>query len=104
MRLDAMLGKTSIGIEEKIQGPTLFEARRNASSFAASSNGMLQRGRRPYPIPATELINSNQRRFDGMYEEDVKVTYYSNPRIFSHRTERDETMEMGVLYREIEDD
>ena len=44
------------------------------------------------------------RRWKDSFEEDVLVTYYSNPRIFSCRTERDDTKKPGVLYRDIEDD
>ena len=55
-----------------------------------------------------DLYSENFRpaasRWDGISEEDVKITYYSNPRIFSCRTERDDTIEMGVLYRHLEDD
>ena len=37
------------------------------------------------------------RRWGGKYEDDVKITYYSNPRIFSCRTERDDTKKPGKL-------
>lgn len=60
MRLDAMLGKSTVGIEKKIQEPTVFEARRNVSSFVGDSHGILQRGRRPYAIPAASLLNRSQ--------------------------------------------
>lgn len=43
-------------------------------------------------------------RWEGLYDEDVKITFYSNPNIFSKRTERDDTMEPGELYREMEID
>lgn len=51
-----------------------------------------------------EEFRPSARRWEGMYQEDTLVTYYSNTRIFSHRTERDDTIEMGELYTDIEDD
>lgn len=53
-----------------------------------------------------DLYSENFRpaasRWDGIYEEYVKITYYSNPRIFSCRTERDDTIEPGELWTEEE--
>lgn len=51
-----------------------------------------------------EEFRPSASRWDGLFEEDTLVTYYSNARIFSSRTERDDTIEMGVLYRHLEDD
>ena len=65
MRLDAMLGKSTVGIEKKLQEPTVFEAKRNVSSFTGDSHGILQRGRRPYSIPAAPLLNRSQGHYKG---------------------------------------
>lgn len=51
-----------------------------------------------------EDFRPSASRWDGLYEEDTIVTYYSNARIFSSRTERDDTVKMGKLYRHLEDD
>lgn len=50
----------------------------------------------------SENFRPAARRWDGVYEEDVKITYYSNPRIFSCRTERDDTIKPGKLWTEEE--
>lgn len=56
MRLDAMLGKTTVGIEKKIKEPTIDEAKRNVAFYESFS--CYRRFQRPYSIPAMELINN----------------------------------------------
>jgi len=50
MRLDAMLGKSTCGIEKKIKEPTVEEAKRNVEEQEKI------KGRKPYPIPAASLM------------------------------------------------
>ena len=56
MRLDAMLGKSTCGVEEKIKEPTVEEAKRNIEMQRE------RKCRKPYPIPAASLINKNNKR------------------------------------------
>lgn len=56
MRLDAMLGKTTVGIEKKIKEPTIDEAKRNVAFYESFS--CYRRFQRPFSIPAMELINN----------------------------------------------
>lgn len=41
---------------------------------------------------------------DNNYDDGILVTYYSKANIFSTRTERDDTIEPGILYRHLEED
>ena len=56
MRLDAMLGKSTCGIEKKIKAPTVEEAKRNIEMQRE------RKCRKPYPIPAASLMKQNNQR------------------------------------------
>lgn len=56
MRLDAMLGKSTCGIEKKIKEPTVEEAKKNIESQGK------RKARKPYPIPAASLMKQNNQR------------------------------------------
>ncbi|MBE5812970.1 MAG: hypothetical protein E7314_04880 [Clostridiales bacterium] len=54
MRLDAMLGKTTVGIEKKIKEPTIEEVQNNIEQFSYLSKK--NHLRKPYEIPGGSLI------------------------------------------------
>ena len=49
-------------------------------------------------------LGLGRKDVDNNYDDGHLVTYYSKANIFSTRTERDDTIEPGILYRHLEDD
>lgn len=54
MRLDAMLGKSTCGVEKKIKEPTKEEAKKNIETQEKI------KGMRPYPISAASLMKNEE--------------------------------------------
>ena len=59
MRLDAMLGKSSVGTEKKIKEPTIQEAKNNIEQlrYLSKKNHL----RKPYEIPASTLMKHDKK-------------------------------------------
>lgn len=86
MRLDAMLGKTTVGIEKKIKEPTIDEAKRNVAFYESFS--CYRRFQRPYSIPAMELINNginNESIYSQEQSEKVLTRKLMPPRSIGNK-------------------
>ncbi len=57
MRLDAMLGKSIVGVEKKVKEPTRQEVTQNATRQNVGNNKHL---RKPYEIPASILMKCDK--------------------------------------------
>ena len=57
MRLDAMLGKTSVGIETKIEEPRMRDIKKNIQY----NNSIHRFQKTSYRIPASELLEKSVR-------------------------------------------
>ena len=79
MRLDDMLGKTTVGIEKKIKEPTIDEAKRNIAFYETFSHF-----RKPYSIPAMELINNS----DSSIRNKPSVTQEIGINLVEERTQK----------------